>query len=144
MDYGKSRHRKKWLDKCLKSRVSQDPQTNNMGKGSKNFCNLNGSTFEIFINDFERQLHWKKSLLVIHKFLILFVKTLTVDDKHYLLKRDNLAQPIKIELSQKPKIFSDFFLAFLKSILNFKHQSKKMTQIADVFQDIPPPKNMDR
>ena len=144
MYYGKSRHRKKWLEKCLKSRVSQDPQTNNMGKGPKNFCNLNGSTFEIFINDFERQLHWKKSLLVIHKFLILFVKTLTVDDKHYLLKRDNLAQPIKIELSQKQKIFSDFFLAFLKSILNFKHQSKKMTQIADVFPDIPPPKNMDR
>ena len=144
MYYGKSRHRKKWLEKCLKSRVSQDPQTNNMANGSKIFCNLNGSTFEIFINDFERQLHWKKSLLVIHKFLILFVKTLTVDDKHYLLKRDNLAQPIKIELSQKPKIFSDFFLAFLKSILNFKHQSKKMTQIADVFPDIPPPKNMVR
>ena len=79
-----------------------------------------------------------------HKFLRLFVNTLTVDDKHYLLKRDNLGQPIKIQFSQKQKIFSEFFLAFLKSILNFKHLSKKMTQIADVFPDIPPPKNMVR
>ena len=86
----------------------------------------------------------EKSLLAIHKFLRLFVNTLTVNDKDYLLERDNLAQPIKIQLSQKQKIFSEFFLAFLKSILTFKHLSKNMTQIADVFPDIPPPKNMDR
>ena len=61
-----------------------------------------------------------------------------------MLKRDNLGQPIKIELSQKQKIFSQFFFAFLKSILNFKDLSKKMTEIADVFPDMPPPKNMDR
>ena len=79
-----------------------------------------------------------------HKFLRLFVNTLTVDDKHYLLKRDNLGQPIKIQFSQKQKIFSEFFLAFLKSILTFKHLPKKMTQTADVFPDIPAPKNMDR
>ena len=53
MYYGKSQLRKIWLDKCLKSGVSQDPYTNNMANGSKICCNLNGSTFEIFINDFE-------------------------------------------------------------------------------------------
>ena len=89
-------------------------------------------------------MDWKKSLLVIHKFLRLFVNTLTVDDKHCLLKRDNLEQPIKIQLSQKQKIFSEFFLAFLKSILTFKDFSKKMTQIADVFWDIPRAKKTDR
>ena len=41
-----------------------------------------------------RQLRWKKSLLVIYKILRLFVNTLTADDKHYLLNRDNLTQPI--------------------------------------------------
>ena len=86
----------------------------------------------------------EKSLLAIRKFLRLFVNTLTVNDRDYLLERDNLAQPIKIQLSQKQKIFSEFFLAVLKSILTFKHLSKKMTQIADVFPDIPPPKNMVR
>ena len=62
---------------------------------------------------------------MIHKILGLFVNTLTVDDKHYMLNRDNLTQPIQIQLSQKQKIFSEFFFAFLKSILNFKHLPKK-------------------
>ena len=69
-------------------------------------------------------MHFKKSLLVIHKILRLFVNTLTVNDKHYLLNRDNLTQPIQIQLSQKQKIFSEFFFVFLKSILNFEHLRK--------------------
>ena len=48
-----------------------------------------------------------------------------VDDKHYLLNSYNLTQPINIQLSQKQKIFSEFFFAFSKSRLNFKHLLKK-------------------
>ena len=70
-------------------------------------------------------MHWKKSLLVIHKFLRLFASTLIVDDKHYLLNRDNLTQPIQMQLYQEEKIFSEFLFAFLKSIINFKHLQKK-------------------
>ena len=55
------------------------------------------------------------------KILKLFVKTLTVNDKHYALNRDNLAEPIQMQLSQKEKTFSQLFFEFLKSILNFKH-----------------------
>ena len=62
---------------------------------------------------------------MIHKILRLFGNTLTVDEKHYLLNRDNLTQPIQMQLSQKQKTFSEFFFAFLKSILNFKHLPKK-------------------
>ena len=54
------------------------------------------------------------------KILGLFVNTLTVDEKHYLLNRDNLTQQIQMQLYQKHKTFSQFFVAFLKSILNFK------------------------
>ena len=68
---------------------------------------------------------WKKSLLVIHKILRPFVNTLAVNDKHYRLNRDNLTRPIHVELSQKQKIFSEFLFAFSKSILNFKHLTKK-------------------
>ena len=60
----------------------------------------------------------EKSLLLIHKTLRLFVKSLTVDEKHYMLNRDNLTQPIQIQLSQKQKTFSEFYFAFLKPILN--------------------------
>ena len=50
---------------------------------------------------------------------------MTVDDKHYMLNRDNLTTPIQLLFSQKQKTFSQFFFAFLKSILNFKHLPKK-------------------
>ena len=42
-----------------------------------------------------------------------------------LLNRDNLTQAIQISLPEKQKTFAEFFLAFLKSILNFKHLPKK-------------------
>ena len=69
---------------------------------------------------------------------------MTVDEKHYLLNSDNLTQPIQIQLSQKQKIFSEFFFAFLKSILNFKHLPTKDDPRSDVFLEIPAPKNMVR
>ena len=40
--------------------------------------------------------------------------TLTFDDKHYLLNRDNLTQPIQMQLYQKQKTFSDFFSCISK------------------------------
>ena len=65
------------------------------------------------------------SLLVINKILRPFVNTLTVNDKHYLLNKGNETQPIQMQLSEKQKTFSEFFFAFLKSILNLKHLLKK-------------------
>ena len=64
-------------------------------------------------------------MLVLCKILRLFVNTLTHDDKLSVLYRDNLTQPIQILLSQKQKISSQFFSAFLKSTLNFEHFQKK-------------------
>ena len=72
-----------------------------------------------------RWVHWKKSLLVIHKILSHFVNAFTANDKHYLLNRGNLAQRIQMHISQKQKTFSQFSFAFLKSILNFKDFPKK-------------------
>ena len=62
---------------------------------------------------------------MIQKIPGLFVNILTLDDKHYLLNRDNLTQPIQMQLSKKQKKISEIFFAFLKSILNFKHLPKK-------------------
>ena len=50
---------------------------------------------------------------------------LIVDDKDYMLNKDNLTQPSQVQLSQKQKNFSQFALAILKSILNFKHFQQK-------------------
>ena len=62
---------------------------------------------------------------MIHKILSLFVDTLTVDEKRYLLTRDKLTQTIQIQLFQKQKTFFEFFFAVLKTLLSFKHLPKK-------------------
>ena len=88
------------------------------------------------------QLSWKKSLLVICKFLRLFLNTLTSHHKNFLLNRENLRQTLQMQLSQKQKTFSQFFLHFWKvdKILNsFK---LKMLLIADVFSKLRTPKNV--
>ena len=89
-----------------------------------------------------RQLSWRKSLLVTCKLLAMFVNILTTDDKYSLLNRDNLRQPIQMQLSQKEKTFFQFFYAIWKSRLNFEQFQKNMTIIADAFPKLRTPKNM--
>ena len=67
-----------------------------------------------------RQLSWKKSLFLTYQILGLVVNTLPVDETYPVLNRDNLTIPIEMELSQKKKIFSQFFAPFLKSTSNFQ------------------------
>ena len=49
---------------------------------------------------------------------------------------------IQMRLSQKQKIFSEFFSAFFASALNSEHFHKKMTLIAYVFPKLPTTKNL--
>ena len=72
-----------------------------------------------------RILTCKKSLLVTCKIWRLFPNTLSADGKYSLFNRDNLTQPIQMQLSQKQKNFSNFFSLFLKSSLNFEYFLKK-------------------
>ena len=50
---------------------------------------------------------------------------MTVNDKRCLFNRDNLPQPIQMQLTEKQKTFSEFCFPFLKSLLSFKHFPKK-------------------
>ena len=72
-----------------------------------------------------KPIELKKSLLLTWKILGLLVNTLAPDEKCPVLNRDNLTIPIQMQLSQKQKTFSQFFAAFLKSTLNFKHFESK-------------------
>ena len=49
---------------------------------------------------------------------------------------------IQIHLSQKQKIFSEFFSAFFKSALNSEHFQEKMTLMAYVFPKLTTTKNV--
>ena len=91
-----------------------------------------------------RQLTYKKALLVIWKILRLFSNALIVDGRYSLVNTDNLKQPLQMQLDQKPKTFSEFCFAFLKSTSNFEHFRKKGTLIANVSSKLRTPKNVTR
>ena len=71
------------------------------------------------------QLTCKKFVLVICKISRLFPNTLSADGKYSLFNRDNLTQPIQMQVSRKQKSFSQSFTAFLKSNWNFEHFQKR-------------------
>ena len=57
--------------------------------------------------------------------LTIFLNILTGDDKYFLVNRDNLRQPIQMQLSQKQKTSSEFVFVFFKFISNFEHFLKE-------------------
>ena len=64
-------------------------------------------------------------LLVTSEVLGKFNNTITADDKYSFPNRENLRQPIQMQLSQKQKRFSEIFVAFLKNTSDFEHFQKK-------------------
>ena len=113
------------LDKCLKSLVSIDPSERNMVNTQNRCWNLHCSAFTKFIDCFETNCLTKSLCLVTCKISRLFLKTLSADGKYSFFHRDNLTQPIHMQLSRKQKTFSESFSEFLKSRLNFEHLFKK-------------------
>ena len=86
------------------------------------------------------ELSRRKYFLVICELLGVFVKILTYDDKYSLLNRDNVRQPIQMQLSQKQETFSELISPFFKARLNIEHFQKNMLPIADVFPKLRTPK----
>ena len=82
---------------------------------------------------------------MICKILRLFVDTFTSYNKYSVLNRENLTQPIHMQLFQKQNTFSEFFSAFLKSRLNFEYIKKNnMRVIANLFWKLQTSKNVVR
>ena len=143
MYFRKYGSRKTWLNKCLKSPVSDDRSTFNMVNGPKHLFTQRQLLYHIRWSLW-RKLPWKKSLLVTSNVLRFFVNTLTSNDKYSLLSRDNSMQTIQIHLSQKQKTFSQFLCAFFKSTSKVERFQRKMTLIAYVFPKLRIPKNVVR
>ena len=64
------------------------------------------------------------SPLVLGEILGVFVNTLTADGKYPVQGCENLQLPIQMQLSEKRKTFSQFFVPFLGSTSNFKDFEK--------------------
>ena len=54
-----------------------------------------------------------------------FVNTMTADYKYFRWNVENLRQQVQTQISLKPKTFSRFFIASLKSTLNLEYFEKK-------------------
>ena len=59
--------------------------------------------------------------------------TSTTNYEYSRTNRENLPLPIRIQLSEKLKAFSQIFVAFLEYTLNLEHFEKKMSLTAQVF-----------
>ena len=70
-------------------------------------------------------MSWNKSALVRSKILGLFVNTFTAESTCFRRNMQTSTQQVQTPLSFKPKTFSGFFFAFLKSIWNGEHFEKK-------------------
>ena len=66
----------------------------------------------------------------------MFVNALTVDDKYSGSNMQNLWQQFETPLSHKQKIFSWFFIAFLKCAWNLEHFQKKDEYPSLIFSEI--------
>ena len=91
-----------------------------------------------------RQFSCKKSLLVIGQSLRLSVNIMSAVDKCSLPNRDNLMQPMNMQLSQKLKTFSQFFNVLSKSTLNFKYFQTRITLRGYLFLRLRPARNVVR
>ena len=70
-------------------------------------------------------MSWKKWPSVWYEILRLFVNALTADDKYSGSNMQKFPQQFQTPLSQKQKIFSGFFIAFVKYAWNLEHFQKK-------------------
>ena len=79
--------------------------------------------YDVFLS-FSVKLIWKISPLVLGEILGVFINTLTADGKYPVQVCGNLQLPIQMQLSEKAKTFSAFFVPFLESSSHFKHFEK--------------------
>ena len=68
--------------------------------------------------------------------------TLTANYEYSRNHTDDLPLPVQMQLSGKLKIFSQFFIGFFESTLNFEHFEKKISLIAQVFLKLCTPKDV--
>ena len=115
------------------------------GKRAQTILKSEGQCFYHIYWSLSRQLSCKKSLLLIWKILRVVVNAFTADEKYSVLNRDNVMQPIHMQLWREQKTFSQFSFSIFETYIKFgTFSKKKMTLIAYVFPKLPNPKNVVR
>ena len=81
-------------------------------------------------------MSWKKPALVLSEILRLFVSILTADEWYIRCNMQNFPQQLQTPISQKQKMFSGFFIAYLECALNLEHFEKKDERPSLVISEI--------
>ena len=84
------------------------------------------------------------SPLVICWLLGLLANILTANGKYRLQDCENLLTPVQMQVSWKVKRFSDFFVPFLETILNFEHFEKKIIVMSTLYRKLQTVKDLVR
>ena len=71
--------------------------------------------------------------LLLREILRVFLNTLAPEGNYPIEDWQNFGLPIQMQLSEKRKTFSQFFVPFLESTSNFKQFEKKMMVVTNVF-----------
>ena len=101
--------------------------------------NTNGiqpTRFSQLFHFFLVKLSQKTSFFAKSEILRLFVNTLTADDIYSCYKSQKFGKAIQMQLSKNPKIFLEFFNAFLESTSNFQLFPKKDEAHSKTISDI--------
>ena len=112
------------LRNCLTSRFLEQHRIVNILKAPKLCWNLRNGSF-LYFSPLLDILGSKKSLIVISKIFVLFVYLLTADDRYSLCNKDNLQQPIQMELCKKQKLLSRLSTESVEVKFYFQHFRKK-------------------
>ena len=81
-------------------------------------------------------MSYKKSPSVWCEILRLFINALTADDKYSGSNMQILPQQFQTPASQKQKIFSRFFIVFVKCAWNLEHFQKKIEYPSVIISEI--------
>ena len=94
-------------------------------KVSQIFAKSPSEHFSHLFSEFWLKLIWKMFPIVLGEIFGVFVDTLPANPKYPVEHYENMRLPIQMQLSEKRKAFSQFFVSFLESTSNFKHFKKK-------------------
>ena len=136
--------RKRWLDKCLKSPLSEDPSTSKMGNGPKHCWNVKESTLTTFIDTYEGNYGWKSLSEWYAKSYDSFLTHWLPMTSILFLTEAIYCNIFRYNYLRNQKHFLYFILHFLNlySILNSFR--KKMALISGLFLNLRTPKNVVR
>ena len=94
-------------------------------KASQKLATSPWESFCHVFTPFSGKLIPKISPLVLDEVLVVFVNRLTADGQYPVQDCENLQLLIQMQLYEKQKTFSEFFVRFLKSTSNFKDFEKR-------------------